>query len=555
MSKYLSELSNRRINTPSCVLVLYAIAMGASTCISYNITFSLVTFPEGPSCWDTVPQTSIAAEQVVPTLQNFAIIFFFPLLGWISDIKIGRERGIRMSLWFCWVGTLLQLASYCVQYGTCGFLTSAAKYCISGIALILLMLGTAGIYTNILPYGLDQLTFHSNAQVRAFVHWMVWGLFLGFCLTGHMAFVEQTLYNPSLTMITCLISFAIVSLGVSITYLIDSFFLFSGPMASNDNPYTDVFNVLKYAWNHNYHTRRSAFTYYDNNLPGRLDLAKMKYGGSFEEEKVEDVKTFLRMCFIFLSMFGLYISYFSVFNGILPYLSSLRRASALLDGFGSYFMFTMTHQVLMIVLVPVFELILIPLFPKLEYFLLNPLRGLMLSSILLVLTLTSTVCIDIVAHYRSSQEYNCEFGSLQQSLNLNFLFYLLPLVLSGLINVLNFVCTMEFICCQGPKNMYGMLCGIFWLLRGLYMNIGGLISAPFTIEDVNGPGKLSCSSWILFTQLAISIIGVIVFLIVVTKYEKRKKKDEYNYYVVVEEHYDQFLRNKQNKSTPSVITK
>ena len=62
-----------------------------------------------------------------------------PLLGWISDTFIGREKAINLSLWSCWFGTLLQCISYCVQYGTCGLPVNIAKYEISSIALLFIM--------------------------------------------------------------------------------------------------------------------------------------------------------------------------------------------------------------------------------------------------------------------------------------------------------------------------------------------------------------------------------------------------------------------------------
>ena len=75
-----------------------------------------------------------------------------------------------MSLWFCWLGTVLQVISYCIQYGTCGLPVNIAKYGISVIALMLLMVGTAGLFTNIPPYGLDQLYDKPHTHSRAFIH-------------------------------------------------------------------------------------------------------------------------------------------------------------------------------------------------------------------------------------------------------------------------------------------------------------------------------------------------------------------------------------------------
>ena len=167
MPSYLEELKRRKINIQSYVLVLYSMSMGASTYISYNITYSLVTLPEGDSCLDPVSEADPVAQQIVPILQNFSIIFFFPFLGWLSDVKIGRDRGIRASLWCCWFGIMLQLVSYCIEYGTCGLPASFAKYCISGVALIFLMLGTAGIYIHQHPtiwIGPIDLSFQRTTQ-------------------------------------------------------------------------------------------------------------------------------------------------------------------------------------------------------------------------------------------------------------------------------------------------------------------------------------------------------------------------------------------------------
>ena len=43
---------------------------------------------------------------------------------------------------------------------------------------------------------------------------------------------------------------------------------------------------------------RSAFTYCEGDIPSRIDLGKMKYGGPFTTEQVEDVKTLFRVLFI-----------------------------------------------------------------------------------------------------------------------------------------------------------------------------------------------------------------------------------------------------------------
>ena len=68
------------------------------------------------------------------------------------------------------------------------------------------------------------------------------------------------------------------------------------------NPYKTVYNIIKYAKNHKYPLRRSAFTHCDNYIPSRLDFAKERYGGPFTTEQVENVKTLLRILLVLFAV-------------------------------------------------------------------------------------------------------------------------------------------------------------------------------------------------------------------------------------------------------------
>ena len=65
------------------------------------------------------------------------------------------------------------------------------------------------------------------------------------------------------------------------------------PRSGNSNPYHLIYHVLKYAKKHKYPVQRSALTYWEDEIPSRIDLGKSKYGGPFTTEEVENVKTFL----------------------------------------------------------------------------------------------------------------------------------------------------------------------------------------------------------------------------------------------------------------------
>ena len=147
------------------------------------------------------------------TLQFIVFCILYPLTGLFADIKIGHKNLIHLSLWSCWLGVLLQIISYCIQFGLCGLLVNLAKYGILCVALLLIIIGSAGLFTNILPYGLDQLYDKSNSHSRAFIHWAVWGIYVGY-FTGYIAFVSKSIYEPNLLITTSIVIFVVSSFAL-----------------------------------------------------------------------------------------------------------------------------------------------------------------------------------------------------------------------------------------------------------------------------------------------------------------------------------------------------
>ena len=66
--------------------------------------------------------------------------------------------------------------------------------------------------------------------------------------------------------------------------------------------------MLKYSWKHKIPEQRSTLTYWENDIPSRIDLGKDKYGGPFTYEEVENVKRFFRLLLLILSLFGFQLS-------------------------------------------------------------------------------------------------------------------------------------------------------------------------------------------------------------------------------------------------------
>ncbi len=71
-----------------------------------------------------------------------------------------------------------------------------------------------------------------------------------------------------------------------------------------------LYIVLRFTTKHKAPLNRSSLTYWEEDIPSRLDLGKSRYGGPFTTEQVEDVKTVLKMFIVSIPMPIIMVSYF-----------------------------------------------------------------------------------------------------------------------------------------------------------------------------------------------------------------------------------------------------
>ena len=73
---------------------------------------------------------------------------------------------------------------------------------------------------------------------------------------------------------------------------------------------------------------RSAFTYWADCPPSRLDMGKDKYGGPFTNEQVEDVKTFFRLLyFLACTLLVRFVVSISFSQAFVPHFGSAQQSS------------------------------------------------------------------------------------------------------------------------------------------------------------------------------------------------------------------------------------
>ena len=215
-----------------------------------------------------------------------------------------------------------------------------------------------------------------------------------------------------------------------------------------------------------------------------------------------------------------------------------------INGYGSHVAWTIFNK-LIILAVPLYELVIIPLFPKVEYFFLNSLKGLGVSYVFMLLTLVSMLIIDTVGSVLYNADCAFNDGSTVESYDILIYIYMIPLIFMGFVAIGSYIFSFEFICSQSPSNMSGMVTGIFWFIRSSYITIGGILVNPFRVPGLT-VSKLTCTFWNLLLQIIICVVGGVVFLYTVKRYQWRKRDEDFFLQHKVEDIYDRVLSHTQD---------
>ena len=532
-SNYWKELKARSLNTQSILLLVYAATMPVCNIMLHNIIIDIIT----PLCNKCVIDSN-GPDELFLVCTEYAIIialaFLIPFCGWLSDTKIGRGNAIYLSLWLGWIGTLLQSISYCLQYNSCGITALIGRYGFSGVALILLSVSSAFMYTNILPYGIDQMLNVSSVKIRAFIHWFVWIVYFCGSVIPYNSLTSQC--GPLSIAVT---GFVLFSLSLCLHFHLQHRF----EHIPIPNPYKIVFKVLKYSIQNNHNRRqRSAFTYWGKE-PSRIDLAKERYGGSFTHEEVENVKTFLRILAILVTLgpYFMISKYFFRFSLLLQ--TEFKDGYHSIQGYAGYIIQFIGYSGFL-VLIPLFELVILPLFPKLEYFLINPLRGLGLANILIILSILSVFLIDLIGRVTNkSHDIPCfnVWVPGDPVIQVSYWILLIPSILAGTSLVLSWIYLFEFFCSQAPFGMHGMVIGLFFFLRDIFMFVGSGIKLSLLYHTFSSSSVLSCTSWYTIMLCLVGLVGLVVYVLTARWYVKRIRDTDLDLHNEIEQRWEQRL--------------
>ena len=497
-----------------------------------------------------------------------AVLFlFFPLGGWVGDVRCGRYRTIKCSLLFLIAMLAIPIAVGCVnlvliEHPTL-FIHSGAKLVTMVMLVCLVVTGFIGFIaflSNIIPFTMDQLRDAPAQELSIFIYWYIWTVNL-FILITQLLFPRVSEerstfflnFSQSLSIAgACFIAFA--SIVVLILFLTFYVLLIKQKRWFNTelcrvNPYKLVYKVTKFACQHKRPLHRSAFTYCEDKLPSGLDLGKSKYGGPFTTEEVEDVKVFYEILKVILG-FGplLYLVFLYGDHSKLAFQLQASNST-------SYFVSSQLYDVQTIV-----SIVAIPIYlmlcrcTRLHYLpSFKILTKIELGTALLLLSMLCALAVNIAKTYHIQNEgLSCMFQQSEKY----FTPLLVSLIISGEVLVsfsemLLFISFFEFICAQSPLSMKGMLIGLTYAIEGVFNLLALSLQLPFYHWKYTYP---SCGLVYHSINIVIGVASFILFTWVARRYKYRERDEPSRERQFAEEYYSNIQQEPNYDYSISLMT-
>ena len=473
------------------------------------------------------------------------LLLFSPLAGFLADVKFGRYKTVLFNIHLI----LITFTSIFTILVTDGTKLKLGTYLITAV-IPFFFVGYIGFNANIIQFGLDQLRDAPSHNLVSFLSWYFWVYnFSSFMAQGAVniprnEFVVDSIDNIYKSDDLRVILYAAV-LATSITLLAVFLLLVHKRQAwfliepGGNNPYKLVYRVIRFACLHKIPVNRSAFTYCEDELPSRLDLGKSKYGGPFTTEQVEDVKVFLGILKVLFSIGPIFF-----INVAVTFVLSRQRYHrySLHGGTLVEYMILdsgLLSTILIIVFLPLYLCILRPF---ISYHIPGMLKRIGISYILLCISL-AILLIFIAVHdplhfyFCVTTDYNVSNATLNavslSSINTSHL--ILQRIISALFEMMFYISVWEFICCQSPHSMKGLIFGVFYAIQGLFQFFALLSTEAVYIFLKTSYGN--CAIGLITMNIVIGVVAFLVYVCVSKRYKYRMRDEPSHVRRYAEEYY------------------
>ena len=506
------------------------------------------------------------------------LFLLYPLVGHLTDVYLTRYRSLKWSFGIIILGICLVVVYLVSLIATSAGYWSSHHSQKKDIGLVVLFfvfsIGLGLFKANAIQFGLDQLLEAPTPKLIAFIHWYYWALNVGslafFYFTAANAILlhEWDVYtngtlnhmsNGNLTGVLYLLLYCAMAVVATTVFLIlcfakKRFYIQKAGL----NPFMKMYKVLKYSWKHKVPEHRSAFTYWEEDIPRRIDLGKNKYGGPFTNEEVEDTKTFLRILPLLLCLFGYHLAG----NGYSAP-EQLQRTSCpslpvvLLIVANPLHLSTLVS----VVGIPVYRLVIMKVFPRVKNvrMLTKLWIGLYLSLLQVVLYIIVVVNHDTtywqqhhtvipnVTQFLSVRKCfiirtGCMFiptlgvfdcHQYNDPVDNTYLWFIIPQLLNGLSSLLVSMTVFEFISAQAPRTTQGLLIGLWYATFSIRYLVVGILD-NLIIER---------RSWLICEGVKgfLILVSLVLFSCVSRRYRYRQRDEVVNEQRMIEDTHERWL--------------
>ncbi len=516
--------------------VLWILSWQMVNSLMYHLTLD-------PSFILTITDSII--PRVILTIEA-TIAILSPIAGYVADMKYGQYKVLKVSTQFMiafeffillfWI--LISSIANTTDYKLHIFIS-----CLS-ISIVGYLVGRVLFITNIVQFGIEQLrddpTFKSDFYlVMVLFADQLTELLIKTCKSQFN--FRRKLHNNIISISNgSIIAFDVcfsvsVVISVIILFLVEKYSSIFEHHNSKGNPYKLVYGVISFAIKHKKPIRRSAFTYCDDERPSRLDFGKQRYGGPFTTEQVEDVKVMINIVKVLIAVCPYFLLEFTGNTVLAQY--RLNK-----ELYTSNFLHRMILEnatlspIIVTIFILFFFVIIRPFICKYTVSILKRIGASLIIGIFMQLIMIVCGIFSRDKHYSLGDSCLIVNISSIGYLNVTIPQFLLPTLLQVCLafsQMLFYIAVWQFICCQSPRYMKGLLFGLYYFSRAVLR----LISIILLRFSLNKNFKYGCAFNYLIIYFVIGVITLILFVITAHKYRYRKREDICNVYQYAENYY------------------
>ena len=446
-----------------------------------------------------------------------------PLSGWLADAKFGNYKVFSVGAVLLFIATVLNCLFMILETQNLK-INSSLTWIHLCFSYGLLVLGVCACIVTALPLGLDQMPDASSSNIESYIAWFVCSICIGSFIGEGLEYIgrkciDEAMYT-SYTLILALLLVICMTPVLASKFLLNPWLIIE---PKSPQSLKTMYCVLKFAAKHKAPLNRSALTYWEEDIPSRVDLGKSKYGGPFTTEQVEDVKTVLRLLAISLPFSVITLS-FTTF--IRNFLGTANERLLFLNTckVEVTYLFLNSNSLYGFLVRIAYEFFFYP-------FIRNRLPSILkrIGAVTLLTTFIAFACFVLeFAHYLSHSSETATKWTVQ----------ILHRSIGGALFQFVVTLILQFTCAQSPYNMRGLILSSIGLLLIASGSVKTIIDFYFLRNICTQPW---CPLISYSVQLALLIFGFLLFCVVARWYKLRVRDDDYSPQRVVEEVYDRYL--------------